>query len=752
MLIFAAVLLAVFHRAIFFGEILAPLDLLSKELPWRAVLPPDAPIANFTEADVLTIFYPWWHFIHDELRAGRFPLWCSHVGCGYPLCGQGMLNVFGLTSLCLWIAPPRVALTLLFTTQLFVGMTGMYALLRAVRLRWATAVFAALAFGLNSRMFQDLALNCTIGALVMFPWICWALWRGVLSERGFRYYALAGLFYGWGILNGSLQTHVILWLSATGFVVMAAWRQRRDEFLAVCLNAVGTFSLLGMAIGAVALLPNLELFVHNERQRFHHIDWQALMLHKPLALFPWGASLVNPDIIGNSRTFDLVRGLGHIGTAATTPSMAEVRQYCGLAALVMAVFGLRSRSDAKLLGVVLVMVPAVVGFLTPLYLFVYFRVLATIPCGITMLAALGLERFWQRDEALARDVRAAVVTLVAAVVLMLGIGGAVSAHRKMLTEKVEQIGLKGTSFHKTDLAWQRQRAEGTVNNFTAGGTAVVRFGMLAGVVVGLLVLARKHPAAVIGLVVVNTVDLVEFAWRTEPSVPRHFEYPPTPALEFLQRQPGRFRVVSFWDSATEWPTARENTLMVYGLDDPRVYDALIPKNPLLDAKDWEALNVRYCVTPPGAASPGTDWQRVFRGEVDVYENPQARPRFYFTDDLQVPTPKEATLSVEKYDSGSILLKIHAPRAGWLVAGERNYPGWRGFVNERETAVLEVAGLWQAVHVEPGTNVVRLLYRPLTVYGGAMISLAALLMTTALILWPVRTQSVAVAGRTGPRCP
>ena len=97
--IFAAVIVVIFHGAIFRGEVLAPVDLLTKELPWREVLPQNVGIKNFAVADVLTVFYPWKSFVHDELRAGRFPLWCTHVGCGYPLAGEGVTKLFGLTTL-----------------------------------------------------------------------------------------------------------------------------------------------------------------------------------------------------------------------------------------------------------------------------------------------------------------------------------------------------------------------------------------------------------------------------------------------------------------------------------------------------------------------------------------------------------------------------------------------------------------------------------------------------------------------------
>ena len=744
--LFVAVIIVVFHRAIFFGEVLAPLDLLSKELPWGAVLPKNVHIQNFTLADGIATFYPWWHFVHEELQAGRFPLWCTHVGCGFPVVGEGQINLFGLTTPCLWIAPPRIALILTFSTQLLAAMAGMYALLCSLRVRWSAALFGALIFGLNSRIFQDLELNCTIGAWAILPWICWALWEGLKREHGRgRFYSLAGLFYGLAILNGSLQSHVIVWLPVAGFAVAAVWRQRRARFIRESLKAIMTFSVLGVCIGAMAWLPNLELLTQNTRKRFNQIEWPALMLQRPLAVVPCAAAMVNPDAIGNSETFDLLHGLGHPGTGATMPGMADLRLYCGLIAVVLAFFGLRARSDAKCLAVVLILVPVIVGFITPLYLILYFRSLAPIPVGIAILAGLGLERFWQPDKELARDVRNAVVILLAAIGLALCVGGVVNAKRAAVTKQVEQIGSKKTSFYKADVAWQRQKAEGTVANFTLKGRAVLRFSLLALLTVGLLVMARLHKTVAVAFLIFNTADLVGFSWRTVPSVPPAFEYPQTPALDFLQQQKGTFRVASTWNAETDPPTARENMLMMHGLNDPRIYDSLIPKNPLLKANNWDALNVRYFIVPPAATPPAGEWRLRYSREVDIYENLRVEPRVCFAAAPSGLDSQTDWVQIESYVAGRIRVHVNAPQEGWLIVRERLYPGWRATVNGRPTPLVEAQGLWQAVPVSAGSSFVELKYLPASFGMGAALSLTGILLVVMLC-----TPHVSNAARTALR--
>ena len=716
-----------FHRAIFLGEVLAPVDLLTKELPWRKVLPQNIEVENSTVADVLTVFYPWKHFVHDELRAGRFPLWCRQVGCGYPLAGEGVIKLFGLTTLSLWLAPPRVASILTFSAQLFIAMTGMYALLGSLRLRWGAAVFGALVYGLNSSMFQYLEYEHMTGGLMLLPWVCWGLWQAADDERGYdwRFTGLSGLFFGLAIINGSVQSAAIVWVSAASFAVASSWRRQRRHFWTRSLGAIVVMTMLGLVVGAIALLPNLELFAHNARERFNHIDWWQLTWKRPLALFPATAAMLNPDVIGNYRTFDITRALGNLGSEATMPKMEDLRVYCGLAAVVLAVLGCRVHGDAKFLGFVLVAVPIAVTAFTPLFLILYFRGLSVAACGVAMLAALGLDRLWEPDQQLSRDAHRMAVAAAVAVVLALGVGAVVSSKRMVLTENVEKIGGKATSFYKADTSWQRQKARETVQNFTLGGHAVARFCALAALVaLGLSI--RKQPFLLCSAaVVLNTVDLTEFACRTLPSVPSKFDYPLTPSLEFLKSQPGIFRVASSWNRASESPTARANLLMLYGLDDPRVYESLVPANPLLKAEDWSALNVRYFVVPPKSAPPQGEWRLAWSGEVDIYKNLAVQPRVYFTTALNSAKIDATPVEIVSYQSGAITVRADAPTAGWLVVGERAYPGWRARLNEQQAEIVQARGVWQAVAVAPGRNELMLRYRPpLVVWGGA-ISMAGL---------------------------
>lgn len=63
--------------------------------------------------------------------------------------------------------------------------------------------------------------------------------------------------------------------------------------------------------------------------------------------------------------------------------------------------------------------------------------------------------------------------------------------------------------------------------------------------------------------------------------------------------------------------------------------------------------------------------------------------------------------------------------GFLVLSDQYFPGWRAYVNGKETPVYCVDGLLRGVVVPQGKNVVEFRYRPWKVYAAGIVGLVAL---------------------------
>jgi hypothetical protein len=70
------------------------------------------------------------------------------------------------------------------------------------------------------------------------------------------------------------------------------------------------------------------------------------------------------------------------------------------------------------------------------------------------------------------------------------------------------------------------------------------------------------------------------------------------------------------------------------------------------------------------------------------------------------------------------LYLSADTAGWLYLADTWYPGWQAVVDGERVPIYRANYLFRAVHVEPGDYQVVFVYRPLSFWGGALVSLLA----------------------------
>jgi AcrR family transcriptional regulator len=71
--------------------------------------------------------------------------------------------------------------------------------------------------------------------------------------------------------------------------------------------------------------------------------------------------------------------------------------------------------------------------------------------------------------------------------------------------------------------------------------------------------------------------------------------------------------------------------------------------------------------------------------------------------------------------------------GLAIIGDPYYPGWRAFVDGRRTVVQEVEGV-RAVRADAGRHTIEFRYRPSSVYWGAGLALAGLILAAFVTIF------------------
>jgi hypothetical protein len=172
----------------------------------------------------------------------------------------------------------------------------------------------------------------------------------------------------------------------------------------------------------------------------------------------------------------------------------------------------------------------------------------------------------------------------------------------------------------------------------------------------------------------------------------------------------------------------------------------------------------------GATTQGGEserWKFVAHGlDVNVYENTRALPRAWLASEVRVldedailqvirtgylpdgakwdplrtalmeTTPSAAIsgaakvgdVEVTSYEANRVRLRARASAESMLVLSENDYPGWRAYVDGAAAAIVRVNYGLRGVVVPAGEHEILFVYRPWSVLGGALISLA-----TAVVL-------------------
>jgi hypothetical protein len=195
------------------------------------------------------------------------------------------------------------------------------------------------------------------------------------------------------------------------------------------------------------------------------------------------------------------------------------------------------------------------------------------------------------------------------------------------------------------------------------------------------------------------------------------------------------------------------------------------------------LGAKYIVEDPGrdlypeADSPNKmpnsfKLKKALTGEVNVFANPDALPRSFFTTRFEVVSDKRAALArmadpsfdykqvvileeqpleqsagesagkqradviVEQQGEDAVALIVDAPSAGLVFLGDTYLPGWRVKVDGRETKPYRADYLFMAFPVAEGKHVIDVEYAPVGYRLGKWITLLSLGFFALLLAFDV----------------
>ena len=822
--------LLMFHQQTLGGYTLLPTENLYQDSPYSAYRETTGapPPHNALLSDMVLQNYQWKAFLRQQIAQGEIPLWNPHLFAGIPFFAAGQHSALYPLSIVYYLLPLPAAYGWFILLNLWLAGLFMAAYLRALGIKRAGAALAGVVYQLSGFLIANAVFPMIVAAAVWLPLLLWMI-ENILRGRDlwiFRNTALlwvviGALAIGCNILAGHIELTLYTLLIAGYYAAFRLLWQGGQQWRAsgqLPLRWLATKALwllamvfLGLGLAALQLLPLYEFAQSNWRAERSSLETVRGYGHPPrdILLFLLPNFYGNPTHHGYFDIFSRqwVSDLSNAGGGPIFWGMKnylEAAVYVGILPLCLALYALLAGWRQRLAqylwpfaGLGLLSLSFMFGLPTYALIFALpgmnqlntpFRWVYALTLALAALAGIGLHLLAAPRPRLAKR--------LGWLLLLLGAGLA-------LASAVAYLGFEGFAPLFDSLVNRLAKAAAVFADgrmfFSYQLPQVLLLAALL-LLSGLVFLwaarsrARHWQMLALALVVLDLL-LASFAFNPA-SKPELLDFTP-PSIEFLQAQPGNFRVSSLL-RPNEGQILNSNVGLRYGLDDIRGYDSIIPASyvkvmralqPQYNLKynriasqrtdpDWNhipyeqvltsdllnLLNLRYILTAPDFQLNVPGWQQVYAAEVAIWQNDAALPRAFVVDkadwkprwlaemgadfdlagaSLHVPRYQAATIS---HDSGrEKFIDISVDSPSWLVISENYSPGWRAFIRpfgagedkEFGAALRPALANLQAVELPPGNWTARLVYSPASVQLGlftSCISVALIIFLLGAWFW------------------
>ena len=755
---------------------------------------------NFYMRDLTRYYYPTKQILREIVQNGEFPYWNRYFSGGQPIAANPEHEVFYPLTWLILLPSYDLGYRLHILVHVYIGLLGMYALLRSMETRASAAFMGALAFGLGGIYLSYINLLPILFCAAWLPLTCLYVRKFLLAPR-LRWFCLASLFLGLQFLVGEPTT-----VMQTGFLIgmyalYRGWYAARDaetglreavpEMLARVVF-IALISTAAIAVGAAQMAPAIDHVGDSARSRVFEFN-----LVKAWSL-PWAklAEMIYPNFLGHIAVDRVMwYWAGGLYPGMGSPFLFNI--YSGLVIFSLAVAGffVRPRGGRFVLILCLFSLLIALGGHTPLLRWLYDAGIATsirypekfILIAVFAVVVFGtqmLDRLLRGDEQV-RDAALGFVLATTMVAALIALSGFTPYYGDVF-RKV--WGLSGGAAKKM-VALSHQ------GWMIAALRGVILFGLLWSV------RTIRRPLWLGALTLFVVADLFPVVHQLNPRMPARFFTDPTPAQKQFPPNREAFRVFHEADWYGQEETARR-----YFSTGEAVYwvvkNGLFPMTPvnaglrMVIERDYDKTSliptIDFIDSVWDVKRAGrTDWWEPFvamsnawyRGVYKSFDAEKKRvngdmkaaqaiefiplekhPRYYFAD--QLVTIRDRKDFVKKLVDGSYSKRaafVHRPSfvpasgtvhgyretantatidvesfgRGYLVLSVTPHKYWRATI-DGAPAELAVTNIgYQGVVVPGGRHRVEMRYRNDLAAGAAKISLAAAVLLLGGALLPRR---------------
>lgn len=662
-----------YYKFFLFGKIPFPGDLMiSSYAPWFDNY--KIPVQNPLISDIFSQLMPWKYLAIESFKKGQWPLWNPYSFTGTPLLANyqsSSLNPFNI----LLLLPGFYGWGLYIFLQTLLASFSIYLLLSQWIKSRLAKITGSVIFSLGALMTTWLEYGTAGYAIAFLPLTLYSIYQFNQKSR-FRYLFLLSISLSFVILAGHAQIIVYSFVVSTIFTLFCFSRKllhlQVKQFLFCFI-----FLVLPIGLTSIQLLPSAELLQKsprvNETSAVEY-DFGLLPLRNIITFF-------EGDFFGNPITRNYWGVLNYFETSL----------FLGTLSLPLLIYILFFLKKDRISAFFLALFSGSLFFLfnNPFSAAIYAmkiplltfsnasRIIFITSLSFSVLAAISLNEIIElkREK---KIFSSALWSLAASIGIIIGViiciriieHFVITTPKNFTYDSVRKV-------YQEDLPAFLQNYKVTLKN---SFLPVLIFSLFTCTLLIIIKCPfsqiRKNRSMIVGylIFIFLTLDLTRYFWKFNPFVPSDYIFPTTPAIKYLQKQPGYFRIGR--EHAEVLPP---NTWIVYNLYSLEGYDPLYLNEYgkyiyFLNKGDLRKGNsARYAELSENYISPFIDianvkyfmgigrdnkghipgnlinykfqeagYNVVFKnGSTLIFENPNALERIYFAKNIITATQQQA---------------------------------------------------------------------------------------------------------------
>jgi hypothetical protein len=229
--------------------------------------------------------------------------------------------------------------------------------------------------------------------------------------------------------------------------------------------------------------------------------------------------------------------------------------------------------------------------------------------------------------------------------------------------------------------------------------------------------------AMILIVLLTIFDLFRFGWKFTPFTPKEYLYPKNPITDFLNNQPGIFRIDRENDAILP-----PETWSAFGLMSPSGYNPLAPYEYVLNySKNFNhsefisRYSIQDYIDSKKLGEYNVKYFLIIKQNKKIHDSPPGfKPVFEYNNTIilenldyqaRTETTNQSPVKILHYSPNKIDIGYDTQSDTQLILRDAYYPGWIAKINGTTTPISKYKNIYRQIELPKGSGTVEFIYQP-----------------------------------------